>query len=322
MFYSLGDLIVNKHNAENEKHPKHYHWPEDLEKYNLKNENLLSFAIGERGWYFMNLGEENHGQLYFCNYSGGDGIVQIETRSFSFFINSLGFPEWDEEGYDNSYRKNVDSYIPNKVAQPKYFHTPSNPKVGLNHFVNCYSYFIEKNPPENRLKYLARAYANFRDITTFLIDQGHDPKQLLLGTGLNIDSIKFIVNDLGININESFEGRYPIHSLLTPRSTADLKVRYQLIHDLIDSGIEVDWSVIGVQFHDGDNITALERLKSLNKKYRAYEQEELERYGDNGLPHGSTPFFHSNYIESIINGKSKSSWKSRFMNRITRGNNK
>ena len=150
----------------------------------------------------------------------------------------------------------------------------------------------------------------------------HNASQLLFSRGINLDSILFIVKDLGININHSYEGRFAIHNLLTPESTADIKVKYQLIHDLIDSGIEVDWSVIGKQFNDGDNVTALERLKSLNNQYREYEKEEIKRYGGKGLPHGSIPFFRSSHIERLITNKPKLSWKNKIIKRITRGNKK
>jgi len=322
MFYSLGDLIVNKHNAENDKHPIHFHQREDLDKYGLKNENLLSFAIAERGWYFINLSADNYGELYFCNYSGGDGIVQLKMNSFQKFTDSLGFPEWDDSEYDHSRIKAMSNYIPYKVTKPKYFATPSKPEVGLNHFKNCYSYFVSKNPPENIMKYLASSYVNYRGIINFLIDKGHSASQLLFGRRINFESILFIIRDLGIDINEPYEDRFAIHSLLTPESQADIKVKYQLIHDLIESGVKIEWSVIGKQFHDGENITALDRLKLLNSNYRKYENDEMKRYGEKGLPHGSKPFFRSSYIEGLLISESKTSWKTKFINRITRGNNK
>ena len=320
MFYSLGDLVVNKHNAENDKYPIHFHQPDDLAKYGLMNENLLPFAIAERGWYFMNLSEDQFGQLYFCNYSGGEGIVDLEMNSFHEFTDSLGFPEWDDSEYDHDRINQVSSHIPGKVTMPKYFKTPSKPEIGLNHFKNCYRYFVSKNPPENRMKYLASSYVNYREIVNFLIDEGHNASQLLFGRGINFESIQFIVSELGIDINEPYEDRFAIHSILTPESQANIKVKYQLIHDLIQSGIKIEWSVIGKQFHDGENITALERLKLLNSSYRKYEEDEMKRYGEKGLPHGSAPFFRSSSIEGILINETKVSWKTKLTNRITRGN--
>jgi len=321
MFYSLGDLVVNKHNAENEKYPIHFHQPDDLAEYGLMNENLLSFAIAERGWYFMNLSEDQFGQLYFCNYSGGEGIVDLEMNSFHEFTDSLGFPEWDDSEYDYDRLKQVSSHIPGKVTMPKYFKTPSKPEIGLNHFINCYRYFVSKNPPESRMEHLASSYVNYRGIIIFLIDEGHNTSQLLFGRNINIESIIFVIRDLGIDINEPYEDRFSIHSLLTPESQADIKVKYQLIHDLIESGIDIDWTVIGKQFHDGENITALDRLKLLNSNYRKYEEDELRRYGEAGLPYGTKPFFRSSNIEEILTNKTKVSWTTKFMNRIMRGNN-
>ncbi len=302
----------------NAKHQDHQE--DDLIRHNLNSQNLLKFAFAERGWYFMNLSEDDYGQLYFCDYSGGDGIVRIKTKSFKEFVNSLIIPEWSDDTYDFKRESKLKDYIPYKITQPKYFSTPFQPEIGLNHFKNCYRYFISKKPTEDRLKNLAISYVNNREILKFLLDNGHNPNQLLFGHRINFDTVLFLVNDLGIDLNKPFDGRFAIHNLLNPTSTADIKVKYQLIHDIIDAKVNIDWSVIGKQLQDGENITALERLKLLNSKYRNYENEEMKRYGERGLPHGSKPFFRSNHIEDVLSNKKELSWKSRLVNRITRSN--
>ncbi len=60
----------------------------------------MVFAQGERGIYFLNLQKEDYSQIYFANYSGGDGIIKVGANSFSAFFNSLDFPKWSDEKFD------------------------------------------------------------------------------------------------------------------------------------------------------------------------------------------------------------------------------
>jgi len=320
MFYSLGDIIVRKHQILNANHPEHLE--EDLNVYNLKNENLLTFANGERGWYFMDLSNDGHGQLYFCDYSGGDGIVKIKTKSFNKFINSLNFHELDDTEYDSERESKMNEYIPYKITQPKYFFTPFKPEIGLKHFKNTFAYFIEKLPPKERIDNLGSKYVNEQDKLEFLLQQGCDKDGLLLSSDIKAQTIIYLVTNLGLDLNKPHKGKYPIHSYLTAISTPDIKVKYQLVHDILAAGLNIDWSVTGKLYSDTDKTTALHRLSILNAKYRKYENDENERYGDAGLPHGSKPFFRSEHIEKLLESKESKSWMNSIITRITRSTNR
>lgn len=92
-FVSVGDLILQATELMqytwNDQHQQ-----EALDKYNLKVENLLTFAVAERGCYYMNLDSQDFGQIYYCCYQDWDGLVRMHTSSFAEFTKSLSGEEY------------------------------------------------------------------------------------------------------------------------------------------------------------------------------------------------------------------------------------
>ena len=91
-FLSIGDIINYKTN--NCWFDFTDHIPdEDLENFELDINNLLVFALGERGNYLINLSEDDYSRIYFSCYSGCDGLSKLETNSFNKFLESLSDDE-------------------------------------------------------------------------------------------------------------------------------------------------------------------------------------------------------------------------------------
>ena len=136
----------------------HEHDEYDLAKHNLKKENLLTFAIAsEGGCYYINL--DSMGQIYFCNYAGGDGIVQVNTNSFKEFINSLEIPDWIEIIEDlNSDNKLVKEYNPLwKLKAWRLFDTPDNSLLGFERFKEVFEVFGDIDASEDMYSQIANA---------------------------------------------------------------------------------------------------------------------------------------------------------------------
>jgi hypothetical protein len=317
MFHSVGYIIVRKHQINNSEYPEHEEY--ELDKYGLKNENLLSFALGERGWYFMDLSIEEKGQLYFCNYSDGDGIVKIETNSFNKFLESLGFSEWSEIEYNPNFEFSTIHYSSNKIFRHHLFSTPFDPSIGVKHFSKVFKFFGNKQPQENGYLNVIQQYVYDREKLDFLLDQGCSTEGLLL-RAYTFDSIKYLVNELNLDINESIDGRYPLQNYLSPSSTADVKNKYELIHKLLDSKIDINWSVKGKLYNGEPDVPVLEKLMNLNKQYWDYEKSDKDWWIKNGRPSGHIPFIRSEHIDRMLGIKKNTNWVDKLLDRITRGN--
>lgn len=311
-FFSIEDVIIQK------QYPMTYTLhdidEEDFKPHNLNNEYLLVFAQGERGIYFLNLQKEDYSQIYFANYSGGDGIIKVGTNSFSEFFNSLDFPKWSDEEYDPDFEFTKLNYSGNKIFQFHLFHTPGNPELGLRRFKEVFEVLGDIQPPESGYPNIPQKYVDDRIKLEYLIEKGCN-KEGLLCYARNAETIKYLVKEKKMDINKIYKGRYPLQNYLNPTSTYDIKVKYQLLADLLEMGIEMDWSIKGTQVSGEPDLPMLKKLEILHEKYLKYEIDDKNWWVKNGKPSGHTPFKRSKLIEEKLGLTDNRNWFSKIFNK-------
>jgi len=296
-FLSIGDIILQKHDqipsARIEIEERY------ITDYNLSSQNILIFAQGERGVYFFNLAKEEYGQIYIANFAGGNGISKTSAKSFNEFLNSLDVPEWDEEGINTNFEFSNEFRNWLKVFQSSMFYTPNNPELGLERFKEVFEYTKHVYPREDGYVAISRKYVNDRMKLEYLLKNGCSTEGLLLDA-MNIDTVKFLVQNLKLDINKAYGNRYPLQRYLSPMSTADTKRCYQLIHELLEEKINLDWSVQGENYNGELDLPLFEKLKNLNSKYWEYEKSDKEWWIRNGKRSGHKPFFRSKLIDGLL----------------------
>lgn len=293
-FMSIGDIILQK------KYLMEYtfnreHGDYELNKYNLKVENLLTFAIAERGCYYL----DNLGQIYYCNYSDGNGIVRMNTNSFKTFINSLEFPSWFEKGTEAPARL-VKEYNPLfKLKRHDLFETRDNPQLGFERFKEVFEVFGDIDASESKYSEIANSYVYDRMKIKYLVDRGCSTDGLLCNS-VDIETIKYLVEEKGLDINQSYKDRYPLQLYLTPGSAANIRNKYLLISELLDSDIKLDWLVVGKKWDGTDELPMLKKLEILNDQYLNEEISDKKWWRKNGNPDGHKPFKHCKLIDEKI----------------------
>lgn len=307
MFNSIGDIIVNKHQSLNSEYPIHEDY--ELAKYNLRNEDLLLFALGERGWYFMDLSTENSGQLYFCNYSDGDGIVRIETKSFNEFLNSLTLPVWSEDEFDPNFEFHNIQYSSNKIFRSHLYATPFNPEIGLEHFKNVFKYFGDKQP-EKLQQNVIQYYVNDRLKLKYLLDQKCSTEGLL-NFAYYADTVKYLVEVVKLDINKIYNGRYPLQNYLSFRFTGEIKNKYLLVDELLELGIDFNWSLTGKIIDGKSDKSMIEKLRELHLEYLKDEIKDKKYWIENENPERHIPFKRSKLIEEKLNNHRQGNWMKR-----------
>jgi len=289
-FLSIGDLILQKQTKTyytNEEAIKEY----DSDKYKIDIHKLLTIAIAERGCYHIYLGYEEYGQIYFSNYSDGDGLVRFETDSFDEFINSLGY--YDEEIEPIFFDK------PTKIFNPYLFETFENSVLGFNRFQEVLEQYGDPNFFRgDGYKNVVQTYVDNKQFLLHIIEKGGKVEGLLNYTN-NYNTITFLIEHFGLDINSPYKGRYPLQVYTAATSMNDYKISYELMDQLLQSNYKLNLLVTD---ENGNNIT--DRLKIIANGYNDYI-EYTKRKGYYEKIH----FIRSKVIEDRINEKrSKENW--------------
>jgi len=317
-FLSIGDIILQKYDPV----PSSRIEIEEMYfgDYDLSSQNILVFAQGERGVYFINLAKEEYGQIYIANFAGGDGVSKTTAKSFDDFVSSLGVPEWDEEEFNENFEfsNELENWL--KVFQSNLFYTRSNPAIGFQRFKEVFEFTKQTYPSEDGFVSISRKYVNDRMKLEYLLQNGCSTDGLLLDAS-NIDTVKYLVQNLNLDINQPYGDRYPLQRFLSPSYTADSKRCYKLIHNLLDEKINLDWSVKGKIYSGELDGPLIEKLRSLNSQYWEYEKSDKEWWIKNGKPSGHKPFFRSKLVDELLGIASEEErWVDKLLNTITRGN--
>lgn len=290
-FLSIGDIVLQK------KHPMPFSLfdidEEYLEEYDLDPSLLLTFAIAERGSYFINLSQTEFGQIYYCNFSGGDGFVRLQTESFTDFVQSLSVPEGYE--IDSKFILNP-HHSSNKIFQKYLFNTPDDPKLGFNRFIEIFEIVGDIQPPEAGYVSVPQKYVDDQLKLEYLISKGCITDGLL-HSSRNANTIEYLVNECGLDINKTHNGRYPLQNYL---SLYRAKESYELIHKLLVKKISMDWSIEGVKVDSSKDLPMIEKLRLLHNKYIELELKEKEFQKKYNRPSGISPFIESTQVQEKI----------------------
>ena len=152
-----------------------------------------------------------------------------------------------------------------KLKAWRLFDTPDNSLLGFERFKEVFEVFGDIDASEDMYSQIANAYVYDRIKIEYLIDKGCSTDGLLYNA-TNIKTIKYLVEEKGLDINKSYNGKYPIQNYLIP-NLSGINGAYLLISDLLEYGIELDWSVIVKNYDGTPDIPLLKRLELLNEKY-------------------------------------------------------
>jgi SMI1-KNR4 cell-wall len=263
------------------------------DKFNVNLDFLMTIAVAERGCYYINLDPLQFGQIYFANYQGGDGFVRVETNSFTEFINSLRPYRYAEKDFVNIFSTTK------KVYDIRFFHTPNNPELGLQRLKEVLSFLGDansKSTPSDWTVIQFYAYSWFtnemdRRILIFLLENGGKIDGLLNRTR-DIQTIKLLITKYHANINQEYNGRYPLLEYTGWGSTNSVKENYELIDKLLDLNLNIDFSIT-----DDKNQNIIERLRLLALEYEKNKAFSLEQWKD--YPHMHT-YITSENINKLI----------------------
>ena len=261
---SIEDIILQK------RYSLGYTWKEQheeavLRKYDVNTDYLVTLAIAERGCYYINIDENQYGQMYFACYQDWDGFVRLETKSFDEFINSLRpYPDAQFSAFTKT----------RKVYDSRYFYTPDKPELGIQRFKEVLEFFGDPNSKarEDDLTVIQHyAYSSEFDrmndyIFNYLLTKGGSIDGLLNRTR-NIERIKKLIIEYNADINKSFNGRYPIIDYTGISSWNSVKENYNLIDQLLRLEIPINFDI-----KDDLGKTAIQRLKEMVIEYEKYRE--------------------------------------------------
>lgn len=292
-FLSVGDLFLQK------LYPLYYTYYDDQseggELNRLKKENNLIFALTDRGdMYFFNLSEDDYGQIYWADTCGT--MVKINTKSFTTFINSFDLYPEERETKDYNFDFKL-SYSHQKIFEKDLFYTPNKPDLGLQRFKEVFEVCGDIQPTENGHRNLPQTYVNDKLKLEYLLSMGCK-KDGLLNYATDSQIVKFLVNDIGLNINEPYNGRYPLQNFLTYGNGYESIIKYKLIDELLEMGIELDWSIQGKKWNGEPDLPFIDKLKKLQDEY--YKNEQWEK---GWKKNDFVPFYRSINIEHKLNGR-------------------
>ena len=285
---SIEDIILQKETLMS------YTWNQEHEdevinKYKINLDKLLTFAIGERGCYYMHLDENDFGQLYYCNYIDGCGFVRLESNSINEFIYSFDASQ-DEK---NNFKENGYMFKTNKIYDDRYYDTENNSLLGLQRFKEVYSYYNEFILPNYEYKTVIQHYVDDEIKLNFLISEGSSLDGLLNHTR-KFETIDYLINKIGLNFNTSYNGIYPIEELLKPEHLGGRIINYLLIDQLMSSDFTIDWSILI------ENTGNLIKLKELHFDYLKREIYDKKWWYNNGKPELHVPYKKSQLIEEKL----------------------
>lgn len=263
-FLSIGDLILQK------KTELIYPMMDAIiehnkEKYDIDFSCLFVIALGYQGCYYMHLGSECFGQIFYASYSDWDGFVKIHTQSFYEFLNSINFDKAEEN--EKAFSTQSD-----KVFDGGLFDTPQQPILGFNRFKEVLSFFGNPNRVIHR-KNIPQHYVHNRRFLEYILEQGGKTDGLL-NYAKDFETIQYLVKTLGCNVNKPYDNTYPLHTYLKAHSLHDHKVSYDLLDDLLQSDIDLDLTILDKEGNDFKTL-----LRKLNEGYQKYIQYDTKRMG-------------------------------------------
>jgi len=240
-FYSLQDMELGVLN--NQKETIEY-IQEDIESrredfknghkdgFDIEFNKLLFIGGTERGDVHLYCGEDRYGEIFYSNYSGGIGLEKTGLKSFTELLESLTPTNEDWGVLNNAAYKNwkLDKIF--TFGDTSYWEEDIKEK-GLVRFMEVLSFYGDPNkihPDKEKdvvnyyinnpiiLKHLADVGAKFPkkirwiynvEALKILVSQGLSTEGLLTKTR-DFDVIEYLVKELKQDLNQAFEGKYPL----------------------------------------------------------------------------------------------------------------
>lgn len=288
-FYSIQDIelgvIYNQQEIQ-------LHIEQDISDFEMDVDpgKLIFIAICERGNVHLNCGEKGNGEIYYSNYSGGEGLEKTGIMSFSALLENLSSSDedwmfdkddpayknwvsdkiftfeysfyWDDEVQHQSLERFKEMLAfygdPNKVHEGR-------GKNVIQHFINnpyVLKYLLNSggNIPDN----LGRVY-NLESLK-YLVERGANVEGLINNTN-NIEVIRYLIEECGQDINQLHAGVYPLLRFTEVDnvfSNHSRTVQYHLIEDILSLGIPLD-----LDLQDEKGRTIQKRIDLIKEKYDA-----------------------------------------------------
>lgn len=295
-FLSVGDIILQK------QHPLYFtnynDQSEGGELNKLNKDHHLIFAFTDRGgMYFFDLSPENFGQIYYGHHCGT--MVKINTNSFTSFINSFDHYPSQSDTIDQNYVFKL-HYSQYKIFQNDLFYTPHKPELGLQRFKEVFEINGDFQPTENGYPNVPQKYVNDKSKLDFLLSMGCS-KLGLLNYAKDAHIVKYLIQDIGLDINEPYKGRFPLQNFLTPGSGNDCNIKYKLMDELLGMDLEMDWDIQGKLWNGERDLTFIDKLQKLHYEYYKNEEGEKQWNGNSFVP-----YKRSELIEKKLESNSNS----------------
>lgn len=290
-FYSLQDIELGV--IANQRERRKYiiddideGWGVDIEF-----EKLIFIGVCDRGTLHLYCGENGYGEIWYSNYSGGEGLQNTGLKSFTELLNSLS--SLDEEWIFDKSNPIYENWESDKIFTFNYyFYWEDEVKEkSLKRFKEVLSYYGDPNKIHKfKGTDVVSYYLNYPIILKYLIESGaRFPEHLkrinnleslkylvskeasvegLLNSTSNIETIKFLVEECNQDLNKPFEGKYPLMNFTNIEgifSAHNRVVQYQLIEDILNLGHEIDLTI-----QDEQGRTIKERIDLIKIEYDKY----------------------------------------------------
>lgn len=111
----------------------------DKSKYKIDIEKFLIIGLCHKGNLLMYYGEEEKGQIYFCSYLDGNGLMKSPFQNFSTLLKNLKENDWDDIDFDNYFSKS------NKIFQDDLFLEKDSSNLDWNRFKTVLKFYGDPN---------------------------------------------------------------------------------------------------------------------------------------------------------------------------------
>lgn len=232
---------------------------EEAEKYPIDLGKLIVIAHCVKGAFQLYLGAEDYGRVYFVNYSDGQGFNRTDYSSFQVLLESLIL--WDDE-------EDLPPYIDGKIFDSNWFW--ANEQVNLDRFQELLlAYGGDPNKIHPIWKQnVIQQYIDYPEIRAYLLSAGAKLDGCLVHAR-SIPTLQFLLEEGKLDINEPYEGRYPLHEFTKISSYYESCRNRDLMQYLFKTHPKLDLSITD---HEGRSV--IDRYQQLEHFIQNWEQRK------------------------------------------------
>jgi hypothetical protein len=265
-FFSLGDLVLQEQTNVGYNDWEWMSKDEHL-KLDYGYKDLLPIAQCEQGTIMLSLNNDEFGNIYHSHYTGGEGVEKGRFKSFGELLKNYEIPENETPKSEEEHY-----YAGRKLFEEQFFWTRENLNLGFERFKEVYNFYDNPNykEPEPFNTSIIQNYLHHKLIFKFLIEEGAEAKGLFNQT-MNFEMIEFLSTEMGLDINEPYNGYHPIitWSSCGHNSNSHIKSHKELMDKILSSNLPIDYSI-----KDKEGRTIKERYEVLKNKYKIYWEKK------------------------------------------------